>query len=60
MVKHRGICPHCRGNGFIRVSVSSYDEVRQCETCKSQGEVDVEEPTIEELKALEDSARKVH
>lgn len=49
MEKHKAICPHCHGNGYIRVSVPSYSEVRQCETCKSQGEIDVEEPTIEEL-----------
>jgi len=51
MVKHKAICPDCKGNGFIRISVPSYDEVKQCQTCKSQGEIDVKEPTKEELEA---------
>ena len=42
--KHKAICPHCQGNGFIKVNVSSYNEVYQCSTCKSEGEIYVEEP----------------
>jgi len=49
MVKHKMICSDCKGNGFIYISVPSYDEVKQCTTCNSQGEIDVKEPTIEEL-----------
>jgi len=49
MVKHKAICPDCKGNGFIYTSVLSYNEVKQCTTCKSQGEIYVKEPTIEEL-----------
>ncbi len=48
-VKHKAICPDCKGNGFIYVNVPSYNEVKQCTTCKSQGEIYVKEPTIEEL-----------
>jgi len=49
MVKHRAICPQCKGNGFIYLSDSSWTEVKQCSTCNSEGEIDVQEPTIEEL-----------
>jgi len=49
MVRHKAICPDCKGNGFIYTSVPSYNEVKQCTTCKSQGEIYVKEPTIEEL-----------
>lgn len=55
--KHKAICPHCHGNGFIKISVPSYNEVVQCKTCNSEGEIDVEEPTKEELEA---AAKKVH
>jgi len=46
--KHKAICPQCKGNGYIYLSDSSWTEVKQCETCNSEGEIDVEEPTIEE------------
>ena len=49
MVRHKAICPDCKGNGFVYINVPSYNEVKQCTTCKSQGEIDVKEPTIEEL-----------
>ena len=48
MVKHKAICSSCKGNGFIFLSDSSWTEVMQCSNCKSEGEIDVEEPTIEE------------
>jgi len=51
MVKHRAICSICKGNGFIYLSDSSWTEVKQCETCNSEGEIDVKEPTKEELEA---------
>jgi len=49
MVRHKAICPDCKGNGFVYINVPSYNEVKQCTNCKSQGEIDVKEPTIEEL-----------
>ncbi len=56
-VKHKAICNHCRGNGYLRKSNDSYTDVYQCPTCKSQGELEITEPTIEELNALATSAR---
>ena len=38
-VKHKAICNHCKGNGYLRESNGSYTEVHQCPTCNSQGEV---------------------
>ena len=38
-VKHKDICDHCKGNGYLRESNGSYTEVHQCPTCNSQGEV---------------------
>ena len=35
---HKTICSDCNGNGFIYINVPSYDEVKQCSTCNSQGE----------------------
>jgi DnaJ-class molecular chaperone len=51
MIKHKAICPQCKGNGFQYLADSTWTEVKQCETCNSEGEIDVEEPTIEELEA---------
>ena len=56
-VKHKAICNHCKGNGYLRESNGSYTEVHQCPTCKSQGEIEMIEPTIEELNALATSTR---
>ena len=49
MVKHKAICSVCKGNGFIYLSDSSWTEVKQCSTCNSEGEIDVQESKIEEL-----------
>ena len=49
---HKTICETCNGNGFIYVSVPSYNEVRQCKECKSQGEIVITEPSIEEMDAM--------
>ena len=57
MVKIKIICDHCKGNGFLKVNTDSYSEVHQCPTCKSQGEIELTEPTVEELNALATSAR---
>ena len=40
------ICPHCKGNGFIRVPYQlAKEEVHaQCGVCDSQGEIKAEDP----------------
>jgi DnaJ-class molecular chaperone len=49
------ICHNCRGNGYIK---DCYDEVHQCKSCKSQGEInltnkDIFEYSDEELESLQ-------
>ena len=53
VANHKYICPECKGNGYNKV----YDMIIQCNKCKSQGELPMEEPTLEELQALAASAR---
>ena len=53
VANHKYICPKCKGNGYIMV----YDMTVQCDKCKSQGELDLEEPTLEELEEMAASAR---
>ena len=50
---HAMICPNCKGNGYKKI----YDMIIQCEKCKSEGELLMEEPTIEELDRMAASAR---
>ena len=50
---HKYIRPECKGNGYNKV----YDMIVQCDKCKSQGELDLEEPTIEQLDELAAKAR---
>tara|TARA_R100001594_G_scaffold70765_1_gene105228 strand:- start:3718 stop:3861 length:144 start_codon:yes stop_codon:yes gene_type:complete len=40
----KAICPDCNGNGFIYNQIYSEfeDDVSQCETCNSQGEIEKE------------------
>tara|TARA_R110001599_G_scaffold152342_1_gene337337 strand:- start:2 stop:169 length:168 start_codon:yes stop_codon:yes gene_type:complete len=33
------ICPECKGNGFTRIHWEAEEVILQCETCKSQGEL---------------------
>ena len=33
------ICPSCRGNGYIRTSWEGEDQINQCKTCSSEGEI---------------------
>ena len=54
---HKAICDHCKGNGYLRESNGSYTEVHQCPTCKSQGEVEITEPSLEELNEMAKFAR---
>ena len=53
VANHRYICPECKGNGYSKV----YNMIVQCEKCKSEGELPLEEPTLEELQAMAASAR---
>lgn len=50
------ICPHCDGNGFTRDKESHPDvrkqEVIQCKNCNSQGEVDITEDVLNDLKNM--------
>lgn len=50
------ICPHCNGNGFIRDADSHPDirkqQINQCEKCDSQGEVDITEDVLNDLKNM--------
>jgi len=50
------ICPHCNGNGFIRDEKSHPDirkqESIQCKKCNSQGEVDITEDVLWDLKNM--------
>jgi DnaJ-class molecular chaperone len=43
------ICEDCKGNGFIYINVPSYNEVKQCKTCNSQGEIFVKISSGEEM-----------
>ena len=53
VANHRYICPECMGNGYNKV----HDMIVQCDKCKSEGELPLEEPTLEELQAMAASAR---
>ena len=53
IANHKYICPECNGNGYNKV----YDMIIQCDKCKSQGELRLEEPTLEELNSMAASAR---
>ena len=53
VANHKYICPACKGNGYNKV----YDMIIQCDKCKSQGELDLEEPTLEQLDELAAKAR---
>ena len=52
VANHKYICPECKGNGYNKV----YDMIVQCDKCKSEGELRLEEPTLEELNAMVISA----
>ena len=55
--RHKAICDHCKGNGYLRETTSSYSEVHQCPTCKSEREVFIDDPTPEELEEMVEKAR---
>ena len=54
VANHRYICPECNGNGY---NIIAKNMVVQCDKCKSEGELPLEEPTLEELQELAASAR---
>ena len=41
----RVICPHCKGNGYIRIpyKLAKEEVTAQCGVCDSEGEIDVEQ-----------------
>jgi len=51
VANHKYICDKC--NGYIKI----YDMIIQCGKCKSEGEVRLEEPTLEELEEMAKQAR---
>ncbi|MDB2405194.1 hypothetical protein N9W19_00660 [bacterium] len=61
-LKTKIICDHCKGNGYLRINSSSYTEVHQCPTCKSQGEIEVDvvnnKTTVKDLKDLLNDVNK--
>ena len=52
MAKIKIICDHCKGNGYLRETNSSYSEVHHCPTCHSEGEIIVanDQVTVADLK----------
>ena len=54
VANHRYICPDCKGNGY---NIIAKNMIVQCDKCKSEGELRLEEPTLEELNAMATSAR---
>ena len=54
IANHKYICPECKGNGY---NIIAKNMVVQCDKCKSQGELTLEAPTLEELQAMAASAR---
>ena len=47
---HAMICPDCKGNGYIKAVLEEDREhvVVQCQTCKSEGEIYVDESEVVE------------
>ena len=56
MVKrlHQTICDSCNGNGYIRLLLEEGREeaIFDCETCNNQGEIEISEPSMEELEKM--------
>ena len=56
IANHACICPVCHGNGYVRIATgdTSKDfrdnsQVHQCWDCESEGELTIEEPSLEDL-----------
>jgi DnaJ-class molecular chaperone len=52
--RHSGICPDCKGNGYI--SNKSRELIMQCETCDSEGEIYVDESEVVEFYLDDDTS----
>ena len=49
---HKAICPTCRGNGFLKIlnqEDPKESDVHQCWDCESSGELEITEPSLEDL-----------
>ena len=46
--KHKGICPTCNGNGYLKILFEEGREhiIQQCEKCESEGEIYVDESEV--------------
>ena len=56
IAKNKCICPTCDGNGYLRIATGdtskdfrNNSEVHQCWDCESSGELEITEPSIEDL-----------
>jgi len=64
--EHVMICPNCKGNGYIKLTVEEGREhfVAQCPECDSEGEIYVDESEVIESYIDADNAtdddRKLH
>ena len=64
--KHAMICPNCKGNGYIKLTLEEGREhvVAQCPECDSEGEIYVDESEVVEsyidADYPTDNARKLH
>jgi DnaJ-class molecular chaperone len=63
---HAIICPNCKGNGYIKLTLEEGREhvVAQCPDCDSEGEIYVDESEVVEsyidADYPADNARKLH
>jgi len=63
---HAMICPDCKGNGYIKLTLEEGREhvVAQCPECDSEGEIYVDESEVVEsyidADYPTDNARKLH
>ena len=65
-IRHSGICPDCRGNGYVKLLLEEGREhiIAQCVTCESEGEIYVDESEVIDVYVdddpVTDNARKLH
>jgi len=57
-IKHSAICPNCNGNGYVKLVLEEGREhiVTQCVTCKSEGEIYVDESEVVDLYVDDDTS----
>jgi len=48
IAKNKCICPTCNGNGYLKIARDN-SQVHQCWDCESEGELTIEEPSLEDL-----------